>query len=101
MVDAVGPSRSDSGILIDGGSRLAAVNGWSVGGTASSVEFGIPDANGNLPTHGWFIGFAPADQPTIAIAVFLERGNGATDAARIARDVFQYYQQISSSQASR
>jgi penicillin-binding protein 2 len=101
MVDAVGPTRSDSGVLIDGGSRMAAVDGWSVGGAASSVEFGIPDSSGNLPTHGWFIGFAPADQPTIAIAVFLERGNGATDAARIARDVLRYYQQLSSGQLSR
>jgi penicillin-binding protein 2 len=94
MIDAVGPSHSESGVLIDGGSRKAAVDGWTVAGTASSVEFGTPDSNGKLPTHGWFIGFAPADYPTIAIAVFLERGNGATDAARIAGETFRYYRQI-------
>lgn len=97
MVDAVGPARTENGIVIDGATKGAAVDGWNIGGIASSVEFGIPDANGNLPTHGWFIGFAPADQPTIAIAVFLERGTGAADAARIAKDVFTYYRQLGSS----
>jgi penicillin-binding protein 2 len=97
MVDAVGPGRTEDGVVIDGASKLAAVDGWSAGGNASSVEFGIPDANGNLPTHGWFIGFAPADHPTIAIAVFLEKGSGASDAAKIAHDVFSYYQKVSAS----
>ncbi len=91
MVESVAPARTDRGILYDGVSKAASVDGWSVGGTAGSVEFGSPDANGTLPTHGWFIGFAPADNPTIAISVFLERGTGATDAARIAHDVFTYY----------
>ena len=94
MVGAVGPAYTHDGIVVDGATKEAAVDGWSVGGIASSVEYGSPDATGNLPTHGWFIGFAPADRPTIAIAVFLEHGSGGADAARIAKDVFTYYRQL-------
>lgn len=38
--------------------------------------------------HAWFAGFAPADQPEVAIVVFLEHGgSGGHDAAPIARQV--------------
>ncbi len=43
-------------------------------------------------TEPWFIGFAPADNPKVAVAVTIERtqgGFGATVAAPIARDVIQ------------
>jgi peptidoglycan glycosyltransferase len=39
-------------------------------------------------SHGWFVGFAPADRPRLAVAVLVEQGGyGATSAAPIARDV--------------
>jgi penicillin-binding protein 2 len=42
--------------------------------------------------HAWFIAFAPADQPRIALAVIAENaGFGARAAAPIARQVFDYY----------
>ena len=42
--------------------------------------------------HAWFIGFAPVDNPKIAIAVIVENaGWGASNAAPIARKVFDYY----------
>lgn len=45
-----------------------------------------------LRDHAWFIGFAPAEQPVIALAVFVENGGfGAQSAAPIARQVFDYY----------
>lgn len=38
--------------------------------------------------HGWFVGFAPAERPTLALAVLVEQGGyGATSAAPIARDL--------------
>ncbi len=42
-------------------------------------------------THGWFVGFAPAARPDIAVVVYLERGTGPTDAAPIARTIFEVY----------
>ena len=41
--------------------------------------------------HGWFAGYAPADNPEIALVVFLEKGNGPTDAAGVAREIFAAY----------
>jgi len=42
--------------------------------------------------HAWFIAFAPADKPTIALAVLAENGgHGGSTAAPIARKVLDYY----------
>ncbi len=42
--------------------------------------------------HAWFIAFAPADKPRIALAVLAENGgHGGTTAAPIARKVLDYY----------
>jgi len=45
-----------------------------------------------LRDHALFIAFAPADKPTIALAVLVENGGfGAQSAAPIARQVLDYY----------
>jgi penicillin-binding protein 2 len=93
MADGTRTGQTADGTSFDGASKAAAVDGWSVAGTTGTVEFGTPDSSGNLPTHGWFVGFAPAENPTIALAVFVERGTGPADAASIARQVFAYYHQ--------
>ncbi|MCL6264132.1 penicillin-binding protein 2 [Craterilacuibacter sp. RT1T] len=42
--------------------------------------------------HSWFIAFAPAEKPTIAVAVIVENaGFGAAAAAPVARGVIDYY----------
>jgi len=41
-------------------------------------------------THGWFAGYAPADNPEIALVVFLEKGHGS-DAAALAREIFSAF----------
>jgi penicillin-binding protein 2 len=46
----------------------------------------------NLRDHALFIAFAPADKPTIALAILVENGGfGAQAAAPIARQVLDYY----------
>jgi penicillin-binding protein 2 len=48
--------------------------------------------NERLRDHALFIAFAPADNPTIALAVLVENGGfGAQSAAPIARQVLDYY----------
>ena len=52
-----------------------------------SVDYPDRDLN-----QAWFIGFAPADDPRVAIAVTVERtigGQGGTVAAPIAQQVLQ------------
>ncbi len=45
-----------------------------------------------LRDHAWFVAYAPADQPKIAVAVLVENGGfGAQAAAPIARKVFDHY----------
>jgi penicillin-binding protein 2 len=39
-------------------------------------------------THAWFAGYAPAENPEIALVVFLEKGHGGSDAATVAREIF-------------
>jgi penicillin-binding protein 2 len=42
--------------------------------------------------HAWFIAFAPADKPRIALVVLVENGgHGGSTAAPIARKVLDYY----------
>jgi penicillin-binding protein 2 len=48
--------------------------------------------SGKLKDHAWFVAFAPADAPKIAIAVIAENGgHGGSVAAPIARLVFDAY----------
>ncbi|AKU10011.1 penicillin-binding protein 2 [Azoarcus sp. CIB] len=45
-----------------------------------------------LRDHSWFIAYAPADKPTIALAVLVENGGfGAQSAAPIARQIIDFH----------
>jgi penicillin-binding protein 2 len=68
-----------------------AIPGVQVAGKTGTAEFGERFANGQYETHAWFSGFAPAEDPQIAITVFLERGVGATHAAPLASKILDYY----------
>ena len=71
------------------------IPGLRVAGKTGTGEFsGEINAKGELPTHGWFTGFAPADDPKIAVTVFVERGSGSKDAAPIAARIFRHYFKI-------
>ena len=42
--------------------------------------------------HGWFISFAPSDNPEIIVSVFTEHScSGSKGSASVARDIIQYY----------
>lgn len=81
-------------VVADGTAQTARVPGIQVGGKTGTAEFGTPFyVNGALTyeTHGWFLGFAPFDKPQIAVAVFLEKGNGALNAAPVFSKFASYY----------
>jgi penicillin-binding protein 2 len=45
-----------------------------------------------LRHHGWFVAFAPADNPEIAVAILAEHAcHGSTGAAPVVRDIVQAY----------
>lgn len=50
-----------------------------------------PDVHELLP-HGWFLAFAPADHPKIALAVLVEHGgSGGAAAAPVARQILAHF----------
>jgi cell division protein FtsI/penicillin-binding protein 2 len=63
-----------------------------VGARASQVstdEEGIPK---QLRDHAWFVAYAPAEDPKIAVAVLVENtGHGGTYAAPIAKALIEEY----------
>lgn len=68
------------------------VNSIPVAGKTGTAEVGDKNGDGVIEPkekpHSWFIGFAPADNPKVAIAVVVEnQGFGSLTAAPIAMDV--------------
>jgi penicillin-binding protein 2 len=74
-----------------GVAKKAAVPGIEIAGKTGTAEFGNPRSDGTHETHGWFVGFAPYDDPQVAIVVFFERGGGGSDAAPAASQILDYY----------
>ena len=66
-------------------------DGLTIGGKTGTAEFGIPYPDGEFDTHGWYIGFAPFEDPEIAVAVYVEHGIGSTHAGPVARAMFEEY----------
>ena len=78
--------------VVDGGSGFtAAVRGVTVAGKTGTAEFGEEIAPGRDTEHGWFTGYAPFENPEVAVVVFLEQGNGSGTAAPAAAKILDYY----------
>jgi penicillin-binding protein 2 len=68
------------------------IPGVRVGGKTGTAEYpGPPDSLGNLPTHGWFTSFAPAENPEVTVTVFVEAGSGTNDASPIGARILRRY----------
>jgi peptidoglycan glycosyltransferase len=66
--------------------------GAKVPGVPTAGKSGTAELGGNGEPHSWFIGFAPVDQPRIAIAVLVERGGfGRERAVPMAGQLMSYY----------
>jgi penicillin-binding protein 2 len=76
----------------------ARINGISIGGKTGSAQVVAhavlarrPDSEAILP-HGWFIAFAPAEKPRIALAVLVEHGgSGSAAAAPVAHEILSRF----------
>ncbi len=75
------------GVVKRGTGTRAQISGITVAGKTGTAE------NETKNDHSWFVGFAPAENPQIAVAVLLEYdgGAGGTNAAPIARNVMSKY----------
>jgi peptidoglycan glycosyltransferase len=66
--------------------------GAKVAGVPTAGKSGTAELGGRGEPHSWFIGFAPVENPTIAIAVLVERGGrGGERAAPLAGDQMTRY----------
>jgi peptidoglycan glycosyltransferase len=75
-------------VVNEGTGTAAALAGIEVAGKTGTAETGVEGVN-----TAWFIAFAPADDPRIAVATVLEQtaGTGGVVAAPVARDVIEAY----------
>ncbi|HIV85331.1 MAG TPA: peptidoglycan glycosyltransferase [Candidatus Monoglobus merdigallinarum] len=75
------------GVIEDGTGTSAQLSGITVAGKTGTAE------NESEEDHAWFVGYAPAEQPTICVAVVLENdgGSGGRNAAPIARNVIRKF----------
>jgi peptidoglycan glycosyltransferase len=75
-------------VVENGSGRAAQIPGVQVAGKTGTAQ-----VREDVPDHNWFIGFAPADDPQIAVAVFVANGGGTGGdvSAPIAQRVLQAY----------
>ena len=63
--------------VVDHGTGQAArIRGVAVAGKTGTAQTGL-----DTPPHAWFVGFAPADNPVVAVAVIVENGGSLGDEA--------------------
>jgi penicillin-binding protein 2 len=66
--------------------------GSQIPGLTWAGKTGSAEVHGQQKTNSWFIGYAPADDPKIAICVMVEAvGHGSEFAAPVAKQVVQRY----------
>jgi peptidoglycan glycosyltransferase len=75
--------------VVDGGTGVnAAIDGVQVCGKTGTADH--QEDGKAAPPHAWFIGFAPYDNPQVAVAVIVEDGGqGGIAAAKIASEVMK------------
>jgi cell division protein FtsI/penicillin-binding protein 2 len=72
--------------VASGTGKAAAIPGVRIAGKTGSAQ-----AAGG-PAHGWFVCYAPCEDPKIAIACIVERGaSGSGSAAPVAKAVLESY----------
>ena len=78
-------------VVNEGTGTAAALSGVDVAGKTGTAEIPDVDRCDGLPNQAWFVGFAPADDPQIAVAATVEctDGQGGTVAAPIAAGVME------------
>lgn len=63
--------------------------GTDAAGKTGTADYNLPNGQSAIP-HSWFIGFAPANNPEIAVAVIVENGGyGSVAAAQVAGKVIK------------
>ena len=78
------------GVVNSGTAAASAIKGVQLAGKTGTAQSG-KFVDGKELNHGWFVGFAPAEKPSIVVAVMIEFGGHCTRAAAIASRIIQAY----------
>jgi penicillin-binding protein 2 len=85
-------------VVQSGSATTAWIPGVVYGGKSGTAEYGSQiyspageEANGTYNEHGWFVSFAPYDNPQVALVVFHERGGGALSAGPVSGQIWDFY----------
>lgn len=75
------------GAVTEGTGSAVRTDAYTVAGKTGSAEFET-----GKESHAWFVGFAPAESPRIAVSVIVEEGgSGGKVAGPVARSIFDAY----------
>ncbi|MFZ5640271.1 MAG: penicillin-binding protein 2 [Bacillota bacterium] len=83
-----------------GGTAAGVFRGFpvNVAGKTGTAQTGVDKNKNPRDNHGWFVGFAPYENPQVAVAAVMEyAGHGGSSAGVVARDVLAAYFNIDQS----
>ena len=63
-------------------------------GISVAGKTGTAEESKSHPNHGWFIGYAPCENPKIAVAVRVANGYSSGNVVGVGRNIFSYYFQL-------
>lgn len=74
-------------VVTDGTATALMSDAYEAAGKTGSAEY-----NNKGDSHGWFTGFAPYDDPEVAVTVIVEKGGtGSSSAVPLAKALFDDY----------
>jgi cell division protein FtsI/penicillin-binding protein 2 len=76
-----------AGVVLRGTAAASHIEGLTLAGKTGTAQ----NSQDKLHDHAWFIGFAPADNPKIVVAVMIEFGGQGARSAHIASSIIQHY----------
>jgi penicillin-binding protein 2 len=82
------------GVVEGGTASASAIKGVQLAGKTGTAQSGKLDASGKELNHAWFVGFAPANDPKIVVAVMIEFGGHGTRSAAIASKIIAAYLKV-------
>ena len=78
-----------AGVVLRGTAAGARIEGLTLAGKTGTAQNGRPEEH--KPDHAWFVGFAPADNPKIVVAMMIENGGWGARTAPIAAKIIEHY----------
>lgn len=81
--------------IVKSGMRLVTSSGGTANAVFRNFKVAVAGKTGSAQagevTNGWFVGFAPYDNPEVAIAVILEDGSTDSNAAKASKKILEAY----------